>query len=371
MNENEFLKQLNTLRHITPSQHWKRESFAVLQNEMKKVSAAEKPAKGMLAIQTIRAFFSDLPFQIAPLAVLLLLFTAGGFVVLNTSQGSLPGNFLYPIKLNIERAQLAFVGNSAQRAELSIEFTKNRVQELDRLMLSKNSLTTDKNAEIVAQTIKQNIDRVKETVTRQKSGKDFHFMIALSLESTSTEIKETINKSKGILSEDVKNTLQEALDSAEETGLTALIKSIEILPSDDATTVTDPVDDTEQVDEALEILKTKIFELEQEQNTIETRLNAVADSITPEDRAAVEQISGVIDTLIAESKQALSESNYDKITENSKLIRELFNKIAKVLASYSQAEAQLTSETNTGAEQTDTNVDENSASEDVSGENTF
>ncbi|KKT69781.1 MAG: hypothetical protein UX09_C0002G0005 [Candidatus Uhrbacteria bacterium GW2011_GWE2_45_35] len=63
-------------------------------------------------------------------ALMAFMLVFGGWVTtVNASFGSVPGDFLYPVKLVTERTQLMFTANSEQRARLHAEFAGRRLDE--------------------------------------------------------------------------------------------------------------------------------------------------------------------------------------------------------------------------------------------------
>jgi hypothetical protein len=69
---------------------------------------------------------------VASVAVFLLLF-AGWVWASNASYGTLPGDRNYPLKLSLEKVQLALAFNPSQKAKLQVEFTSRRLEEMVEL----------------------------------------------------------------------------------------------------------------------------------------------------------------------------------------------------------------------------------------------
>ena len=70
-------------------------------------------------------------------AALVLALTSG--LTVNAAFYSLPGEPLYRLKIVFERTQLAMVGDSARKVELKVEFARNRVKELEKLVANVTS----------------------------------------------------------------------------------------------------------------------------------------------------------------------------------------------------------------------------------------
>jgi hypothetical protein len=66
------------------------------------------------------------------LLLLVALFSAGAITV-HAAGSALPGDALYPLKLDVEQARIAMTANPARQAELHLEFAQNRLTELNAL----------------------------------------------------------------------------------------------------------------------------------------------------------------------------------------------------------------------------------------------
>jgi hypothetical protein len=64
--------------------------------------------------------------------VLVALF-GGGYATASAAGNALPGDALYPVKLNLEQARLALTINRTRKAELHLEFAQHRMEEIDAL----------------------------------------------------------------------------------------------------------------------------------------------------------------------------------------------------------------------------------------------
>jgi hypothetical protein len=70
--------------------------------------------------------------------IVLVLFLAGGWTV-SAASGSMPGSFLYPVKMATEQVQLTFTFTSLGKAELYAELVDKRVAEI--IYLAENNKT--------------------------------------------------------------------------------------------------------------------------------------------------------------------------------------------------------------------------------------
>ncbi len=108
------------------------------------------------------------------------LFVGGWIGIANASLGTLPGDQLYPVKLGMERVQMALATTDAQKAQLRTEFTGRRLDEMIALAASGKQSDTSQ--------IASAMDRVKQDVTDMKTD--------LKTESTSqaTELAKAVGR---------------------------------------------------------------------------------------------------------------------------------------------------------------------------------
>jgi hypothetical protein len=84
----------------------------------------------------------------APVAVLLVIFVGTGTAA--AAQGTLPGDFLYPVKLSInETIEVALASTPVARAEVSSKLAERRVEEAEALS-AEGALTPEVGAELAA-----------------------------------------------------------------------------------------------------------------------------------------------------------------------------------------------------------------------------
>jgi hypothetical protein len=98
---------------------------------------------------------------VGAVAFSVFLFIGGWFGVANASLGTLPGDQLYPVKLGMERVQMMLTTSNAQKAQLRMEFTSRRLEEMVALAAS------GKQSDISQ--IAMAVDRVKQNVANIKS----------------------------------------------------------------------------------------------------------------------------------------------------------------------------------------------------------
>lgn len=161
--EHDFLKKgIRALQEIRISPE---EKGAVLTRLME--HAAQHPA---LIVSPWRVYVSRFRFHSA-LASLLIMVLAGGSVV-SAAEGALPGDLLYPVKLNVtEPLQGALISGDVSRAHWEAKKTVRRLEEAETLA-AQGRLT-----EATVQTVKDNF---------QKSVNEFNATIRSAGEKTTS-----------------------------------------------------------------------------------------------------------------------------------------------------------------------------------------
>ena len=174
----------------------------------------EESRRGLLSISVFN--FSMNKLMIGALALVLIL--GGGGVVAASSNGSGPGDFLFPIDLAIEKFQIKFASED-QKTELRFKFAEERVEEIKHVSEEKSSpavLVTDLSASNVTE-IEADVF-TNETIVKIEAGdKKYGYLSAIKTKAElATEIstKYSIEKSKVeiLLDFEVENRASQADD---------------------------------------------------------------------------------------------------------------------------------------------------------------
>jgi hypothetical protein len=138
-----LLKSLKTDTSLSPDfsdRCWNELSAAfVLEQEAEKETYTAREYLDYFIFSAVKA--TAKPVMVA---LTLVLFVMGGsFSAASTSFGSVPGDLMYPVKLTMERAQLAVASSAQQRAKLQVEFAGRRLDELVELSAKDQSDNTN------------------------------------------------------------------------------------------------------------------------------------------------------------------------------------------------------------------------------------
>lgn len=133
MFERETIGQLKQLRTIQPRPDWQVAARTALLRQV--APAAVTPVRlgagQFLSVLTLG--FRQQLFQPVVMMLLVLGTFLGSSLVVNAAFYSLPGARLYPMKLALEKTQIAITPDEEKQVELKIEFVRKRVEEFDKL----------------------------------------------------------------------------------------------------------------------------------------------------------------------------------------------------------------------------------------------
>ncbi|KKQ56431.1 MAG: hypothetical protein US74_C0015G0021 [Parcubacteria group bacterium GW2011_GWA2_38_13] len=318
MRTSEVIKKLNTMKNSAkPNAGWKLNCEKELVLLMKNFSP-ERKVSPWLAFTKI-AFGSAKRMVLQPTVLLLLVLgsATGSSIVVNAAYYSLPGDALYPLKIRLERAQLAFMSDSNAKTELKVEFANKRIYEIDRIMLQpEDSQEKEKKVHIAVKTFKQNIQSVKDDVDNNMPEKEMSLKIALSLDSTGKELEKTFEKQEA-LGDDVKKSFENAKDITEDAGLKALMGSIAEPSATSIATTTKSVKNTEDIKD---LVLQKILEIENKFLAVEKEYKDTLDENIANNISEIKKIFGKIQI-------DMEQGNLDAVLKNIQIAKTLLRSI--------------------------------------------
>lgn len=152
---------------------------------------------------------------------LVIVLTGGSLMSVSAAEQSMPGDFLYGLKLATEQARLALTSTKGDKLKLKTEFTTRRIQEL------KQVATADKKSEKVTQVteiIKRDMNTLKEQLTDvANEGPVAQAAEAAKLvDQKSNEVITALQETKDQLPPETKEKMTEAQSVAADTGVKAL-----------------------------------------------------------------------------------------------------------------------------------------------------
>ncbi|MBU2566889.1 hypothetical protein KKG46_05025 [Patescibacteria group bacterium] len=228
---------------MQPDANWVASTRSTLLMQAKN-NVPEIPSKKLHLAKSIKFFSPAISFSwmrtpaFAIVAILITVFSGSMFSV-SAAEQSVPGDFLYSVKLATEQARMALTKGPEDRVKLKTEFTERRVQEMKQVIATpapdrKERVTQA--AEVLKRdlnTIKNQLDEVQQNSTPEQAKET-----ARIVDEKTTSVVKDLQESKNQLSPEERVKVSEAQAAASDTS----IRAIEVLVQaheDDGDVVTD------------------------------------------------------------------------------------------------------------------------------------
>ncbi|MFA4846013.1 MAG: DUF5667 domain-containing protein, partial [Patescibacteria group bacterium] len=105
-------------------------------------------------------------------AMAIFVFAITGFIsVANASGRALPGDELYPVKMTIEKAQLALAFRADSRANLQVEFASRRLHEMVELAATAQE-NAPESVELAVERFKNEVTTIKEELQQERGAEE-------------------------------------------------------------------------------------------------------------------------------------------------------------------------------------------------------
>jgi hypothetical protein len=130
------------------------------------------------------------------------------------SNGSLPGQLLYPVKRAVEKIDLAFHRDPASRARLHLEFAERRLEELQSLLaLRRAGQNVDIGAAMAA--YEQEISHVQDAVAADALGRDLQTLLGNVQDELSKHLTVLNQLYNDGVPQQARDAIQAAIDRAQ------------------------------------------------------------------------------------------------------------------------------------------------------------
>lgn len=233
MSKHELLRKLaavrETERGIVPDQAWVLRTRERLMDHAHRTHAqAAAPLSFAARLKLMVRHFAPtklFQFMRAPVLASLSIFATvlgGSLVSVSAAERSVPGDFLYPIKLAGEQTRLAFTSDKVERIKLKTDYVERRVEEIKAIASNQDGASSDLLRE-AAKGLKRDLDTVKNQLkdvkkeTAQKSA-----AVARLVDSRSNSVAQELKNVRGTVPQDVKPSMAEAEAAALQTGVSAV-----------------------------------------------------------------------------------------------------------------------------------------------------
>jgi len=160
------LAQLKKVSSINPDEQWTHATKYSIMSEVTMQSRLIK-SQGRSYSDGFRLFFANFFGKLVPsltkvVAVVLVLSVGSGFSLV--AQASVPGEVLWPIKRNMEEAELVLTLSPVKKTELHIKHINTRLDEIDEILKDKEANTTPEDNAKTEVAIKKAVSHLERDV---------------------------------------------------------------------------------------------------------------------------------------------------------------------------------------------------------------
>src|SRR6056297_262730 len=342
MDKEKIIQQLKDLKQVKPEKDWVNSQRQLLMSQITRQSSA----KSRSFVYNFWLFFKSLlpvgflRFVAKPVGVLtilsLLVFTTGMLGV-NASKGSLPGEFLYSVKLTSEKIKVGFTSGEEKKAEMHMRFAEKRIREIEKVAAEEKEPEEKKEKiKVAVGSLEEEMKKTRQALNKVKydvNDSDEEIMKSvMDMDQKIDKIGRNVGqKAKDFAAEDkeIAQNLEQAVEAVEETGVEAiaivvkkhkngqidfseneLVESIEekINKSEQknnqvAERLKQTLTDLEKLQVKKQEQKTQVVELDKKENSELTEKSAL--SITPVEE---EEKSGSLSITPVEEEQSENET---------------------------------------------------------------
>ncbi|MCK9361115.1 DUF5667 domain-containing protein [Patescibacteria group bacterium] len=324
MSKRDLLRKLRSVhsaeRGIVPDQAWVLRTRGEL---MQKIRTADALAPLPASLRWREAARTFAPAKLmslmrAPALAALSVIGAvmgGSLMGVNASERSLPGDFLYPIKLASEQTRLALTSDKADRVRLKTEFVDRRVEEIKTIVKApeKNSGRVREAAMVLKRdldTVKNQLKEVKQEASAPKAAE-----LAKLVDQKSVQVTAELDAVKDEVALDAKSAVAEAQAQAVQTGVAAVAVLIEANEQDAGEHVTSDEEVAQVLQNKVDGLRASIEDsAERVRLSTSGTLEQSASGTTPQIATASSTL-GEVKVLLDENKLGLAT---DKLAEAAK-----------------------------------------------------
>ncbi len=294
MNKRDFLRKLRTVRsterEIVPDQAWVLRTRSRLMEQTRNVNVIAPLPVVQRIREATRVF---VPTQVmgwmrAPALAafsILVAVLGGSLASVNASDRSVPGDFLYPVKIAGEQTRLALTQDKADRVRLKAEFVDRRVEEIKTIANAPDKKYPDRLRD-AAIGLKRDLDTVKlqlKEVEQESSAQvtaELAKLVDEKIDQVSKELKQVNTEG----SQQAKPAVAEAAAQAVQTSVAAVAVLIDARTQPDAK---DVISDEDVVN----VLREKLLDL---QATIDGVTERLRLAVSAEDVLPEQYVSGTL-----------------------------------------------------------------------------
>ncbi len=216
---------------ISPDPAWVLRNRSVLLAEVSRtmpqapLTLRQKVRQALQPFVLQRAFAAMKGSVLAALSVFGVVIS-GSLVSVSAAEKSIPGDFLFPVKIATEQTRLILTKTQTEKVKLKTEFVERRVQEM-RTIVSSDIPQKPRRIKEAAEMLKRDFDTVK-TQLNEASHQDPAGDVAVAAKMVDQKTTEAVTALKDVktgLSPDARVQVSEAMAAAVNTG----VKAVQVL----------------------------------------------------------------------------------------------------------------------------------------------
>lgn len=192
-----------TEQEITIGKHRILAEIARKQEQREHISLSVSEQTRLFSMRCVR---KCIPSQYIVAAIAILLFVSVPTTFM--TRAAIPGDALWPMKITIEKAEIAFAMDAAYEGRLHIKHVNNRLRELKIITLKPESTNKSKNISQLVRRLEKDITAANQSLKiTQEEKKDSQPQVIMALakdiNDKAIEVAKILEDSKGALTSDV------------------------------------------------------------------------------------------------------------------------------------------------------------------------
>jgi len=232
-------QQLKDLKNIKPRSEWVDQERELLISQVASQTEEKKLNYSNYFVNSWHLAKSLMPggfmrFVARPVGIFTLLVSfvfCSGILGVNASKGSLPGDFLYPVKLTSEKVKVGLTIAQENKANLHVSFAGERVKEIESVMtIEKEPEIKKQKVKIAVEGLKQDMKKAQENIEKvkqeSKKGKNT-VAVAKEIDKKAEEISDKVEQKKQEQKDD--QEMAQALDQAGSAADKTAVVAIEVI----------------------------------------------------------------------------------------------------------------------------------------------
>ena len=279
-------------------------------------------------------------FMRAPVLAAFSVFVAifGGSVMsVSASSRSIPGDFLYPIKIATEQTRLALTSGKVDRLKLKSEFVNRRVDEI-KVLATTSDVGQPARMKQAVDDLKRDLNTVKLQLSDVQSEVAPDTADAIKLvDKQSNQIVEDLKLVKNDAPEEVKTSLAEAQSAAVHTGVAAFEMLLTASTDPDTQWVVSEADVRDSINDKVDSISATLSDSNDKLRSVNASSTLVETNENPTD-AERNSLQGMTNTTVGQLNAASSTLQEARVLLSENKLGEMSDKLLEAAQAVSVAE---------------------------------